>query len=89
MNFYNFDIDKKEIKKGELSFDKKKLKNIFFDLIESELILIKAKNEIINEIIIIKEFSSFEAFYIIYNEQNYIDYNCLKLFLGEEYKKMK
>ena len=86
-NYFNFDIDKREINLGELNFDKKEIKKLFFNLIDSEFKLIKEKNELINEIIKIKEFSSFEAFYIISNDQNYIDYNSLKLFLGDQYKK--
>ena len=86
-NYFNYDIDKKEINLGELNFDKKEIKKIFFKLLESEFKFIKEKNELINEIIKIKEFSTFEAFYIISNDQSYIDYNCLKLFLGNQYKK--
>ena len=87
INYLNYDINRSEINLGEFNFDKNEIKKTFLNLIESEFTLIKEKNELINEIIKLKDFSTYEAFYIISNDKKYIDYNCFKIFLGEEYKK--
>ena len=85
--FLNYDIDKNEIKIGELDFDKNEIKKNFINLLKSEFNLIKEKNEFLNEIKKIREFSTYEAFYKISNDKKYIDYDCLKTFLGDLYKK--
>ena len=85
--FLNYDIDKNKIKIGEFHFDKNEIKKNFINLIKSELNLIKEKNELLNNIKKIREFSTYEAFYKISNDKKYIDYDCLQLFLGEQYNK--
>ena len=85
--FLNYDIDKNKIKIGEFNFDKNEIKKNFINLIKSELSLIKEKNELLNNIKKIREFSTYEAFYKISNDKKYIDYDCLQLFLGEQYNK--
>ena len=87
ISFLNYDINKNKISIGEKEFDKNEIHNLFLDLIKLECKLIKEKNDLINEIKKIKEFSTFEAFYIISNDNKFIDYDCLKSFLGNKYKK--
>ena len=87
ISFLNYDINKNKINKGEIEYDKNIIHNQFLDLIKSEFILIKEKSELIREIKKIREFSTFEAFYIISNDNKYIDYDSLKSFLDDKYKK--
>ena len=85
INFINFDINKTEIKFGEVNFDNNEIKTNFLNLIKAEFELIKGFKYLINEIIQIKEFSTYEAFNIISGNQNYIDNNNLKEFLENKY----
>ena len=85
VKFISFDINKNAINLGILDFDKNEIKKHFLSLIISEFELIKEKNELIKKIIKNRKFSTFEAFYNISNDNKYIDFNCLKLFLGEKY----
>ena len=86
INFFNFDINKNEIKLGELNFDKNEINKNFLDLIKAEFTLIKKQNELINEIIHMKEFSTYEAFNIISENKNYIDLNDLIKFLENKFQ---
>ena len=86
VTFLNFDINKNEIKLGELNFDKDEINKIFLDLIKSEFEFIKGQKKLINEIIQIKEFSSYEAFNIISKNKNYIDCENLKIFLEDKFQ---
>ena len=85
IKFISFDINKNALNLGILDFDKNEIKKHFLSLIISEFELIKEKNELIKKIIKNRKFSTFEAFYNISNDNKYIDFNCLKLFLGEKY----
>ena len=85
IKFISFDINKNELNLGTLDFDKNEIKKHFLSLIISEFELIKEKNELIKKIIKNRKFSTFEAFYNISNDNKYIDFNCLKLFLGEKF----
>jgi hypothetical protein len=85
VKFMSFDINKNAVNLGTLDFDKNEIKKHFLSLILSEFELIKEKNELIKQIIRNRKFSTFEAFYNISNDNKYIDFNCLKLFLGEKY----
>ena len=85
IKFIGFDINKNELNLGTLDFDKNVIKKHFLSLILSEFELIKEKNELIKQIIKNRKFSTFEAFYNISNDNKYIDFNCLKIFLGEKY----
>ena len=85
IKFINFDINKTEIKFGEVNFDNNEIKTNFLNLIKAEFELIKGFKYLINEIIQIKEFSTYEAFNIISGNQNYIDNNNLKEFLENKY----
>ena len=85
IKFISFDINKNAINLGILDFDKNEIKKHFLSLIISEFELIKEKNELIKKIIKNRKFSTFEAFYNISNDNKYIDFNCLKLFLDEKY----
>lgn len=85
IKFISFDINKNSINLGIADFDKNEIKKHFFSLILSEFELIKEKNELIKKIIKNRKFSTFEAFYNISNDNKYIDFNCLKIFLGEKY----
>ena len=85
VKFISFDINKNALNLGILDFDKNEIKKHFLSLIISEFELIKEKNELIKKIIKNRKFSTFEAFYNISNDNKYIDFNCLKLFLGEKY----
>ena len=85
IKFIGFDINKNELNLGTLDFDKNVIKKHFLSLILSEFELIKEKNELIKQIIRNRKFSTFEAFYNISNDNKYIDFNCLKIFLGEKY----
>ena len=87
VNFFNYDIDKGAMNLGELDFDKNEIKKNFLNLLISEFELIKEKNILINEIKKIKEFSTYEAFHDISNDNKYIDYELLNLFLEEKYNK--
>ena len=87
IQFINFDIDKTSLDIGVLDFDKNKIKKLFLNLIESELNIIKEKNLLISEIIKIGEFSTFETFYKISNDKNYIDLDSLKIFLDNKFNK--
>ena len=87
IKYLNYDIDKSEIKIGDLNYDKNEIKNNFLNLLQSEFNLIKEKNELLNNIKKIKEFSTYEAFYKISNDKKYIDYDGLKTFLGNMYTK--
>ena len=85
IKFINFDIDKSLLNLGVLNYNKNEIKKLFLKLIESELNIIKEKNLLISEIIKIREFSTFEAFYKISNEKNYIDLDSLKVFLDNKF----
>ena len=87
INFLKFDINKSEINIGELNFDKDEINKIFLKLLESEFKLIKEKNDLVDKITKIKEFSTYEAFYVISNDQQYINYESLNLFLSNKYSK--
>ena len=87
VKFLNFDIDKSSINLGELDFDKNQIIDNFLNLMKSEFNLIKEKNILINNIKKIKEFSTYEAFYMITNDKKYIDYDCLNNFLEEKFSK--
>lgn len=86
INYFNYDINKNEIKLGELNFDKISINKNFLDLIKSEFTLIKKQNELINEIIQIKKFSTYEAFNIISDNKKYIDFNDLNKFLENKFQ---
>ena len=87
LEFFNYDINKKDVKIGELNFDKNEINKNFLNLIKAEFDLINKQKNLINEIIQIKEFSTFEAFNIISENNNYIDDNCLDKFLENKFKK--
>ena len=87
IEFFNYDINKSEIKLGELNFDNNEINKNFIDLIKAEFELIKKIKNLINEIIQINEFSTFEAFNIISENNNYIDDNLLEKFLENKFQK--
>ena len=87
LEFFYYDINKNEVKIGELNFNKDEINKNFLDLIKSEFELIKNLKKLINDIIHINEFSTFEAFNIITENNNYIDDICLEKFLENKYKK--
>ena len=87
LDFFNYDINKKDVKIGELNFDKNEINKNFLNLIKAEFDLINKQKNLINEIIQIKEFSTFEAFNIISENNNYIDDNCLDKFLENKFQK--
>ena len=87
LEFFYYDINKNEVKIGELNFNKDEINKNFLDLIKSEFELIKNLKNLINDIIHINEFSTFEAFNIISENNNYIDDNCLEKFLENKFKK--
>ena len=87
IDFFYFDINKTEVKIGELNFNKNEIDKNFLDLIKAEFELIKNIKNLINEIIHIKEFSTFEAFNIISENNNYIDDNNLEKFLEKKFQK--
>ena len=87
IDFFYFDINKTEVKIGELNFNKNEIDKNFLDLIKAEFELIKNIKNLINEIIHIKEFSTFEAFNIISENNNYIDNNNLEKFLEKKFQK--
>ena len=87
VEFFYFDINKTEVKNGELNFNKNEIDKNFLDLIKAEFELIKNIKNLINEIIHIKEFSTFEAFNIISENNNYIDDNNLEKFLEKKFQK--
>jgi hypothetical protein len=71
LNFMNFGIIKGEKNLGELSnYNKEEINKNFLNLIKSEFELIKNQNKLINEIIQLKEFSTYEAFNIISSNKN-------------------
>ena len=87
IEFFNYDINKSEIKLGKLDFDSNEINKNFIDLIKAEFELIKKIKNLINEIIQINEFSTFEAFNIISENNNYIDDNLLEKFLENKFQK--
>ena len=87
IEFFYFDINKTRVKIGELNFNKNEIDKNFLDLIKAEFELIKNIKNLINEIIHIKEFSTFEAFNIISENNNYIDDNNLEKFLEKKFQK--
>ena len=87
LNFMNFGIIKGEKNLGELSnYNKEEINKNFLNLIKSEFELIKNQNKLINEIIQLKEFSTYEAFNIISSNKNYIELSNLKEFLGNKFQ---
>ena len=87
LNFINFGVIKGEKKFCELSnYNKDEIKQNFLNLIKSEIELIKNQKKLINEIIQLKEFSTYEAFNIITANKNYIEINNLKEFLGNKFQ---
>ena len=87
LDFINFGVSKNEKNPGELNdYNKEKINKIFLNLLASEFELIKNQKKLINEIIQIKEFSTFEAFNIISFNKSYIDLNMLKQFLGNKFQ---
>ena len=87
IEFFNYDINKSEIKLGKLDFDNNEINKNFIDLIKAEFELMKKIKNLINEIIQINEFSTFEAFNIISENNNYIDDNLLEKFLENKFQK--
>ena len=87
IEFFNYDINKSGIKLGKLDFDNNEINKNFIDLIKAEFELIKKIKNLINEIIQINEFSTFEAFNIISENNNYIDDNLLEKFLENKFQK--
>ena len=87
LDFINFGVTKTEKNLGELSdYNKEEINKIFLKLLTSEFELINIQKKLINEIIQIKEFSTFEVFNIISFNQNYIDFNILKQFLDKKFQ---
>ena len=87
LDFINFGVSKTEKNSGELNdYNKEEINKIFLNLLTSEFELLKNQKKLINEIIKIKEFSTFEAFNIISFNQNYIDFNILKQFLDKKFQ---
>ena len=87
LNFIKFGVVKGEKNLGELSdYNKDEIKQNFLNLIKSEIELIKNKKKLINEIIKLKDFSTYEAFNIITDNKNYIEINNLKEFLGNKFQ---
>ena len=87
LNFINFGVIKGEKKFCELNnYNKDEIKQNFLNLIKSEIELIKNQKKLINEIIQLKEFSTYEAFNKITANKNYIEINNLKEFLGNKYQ---
>jgi len=87
IDFINFGAPISEKTSYELNdYNKEEINKIFLNLITSEFELIKNQKKLINEIIQIKEFSTFEAFNIISFNKSYIDLNMLKQFLGNKFQ---
>ncbi len=87
INFINFGVPITEKTSSELNnYNKDEINKFFLNLMISEFELIKNQKKLINEIIQIKEFSTFEAFNIISSNKNYIDLNMLKQFLGNKFQ---
>ena len=87
IDFINFGVPITEKTSSELNnYNKDEINKIFLNLMTSEFELIKNQKKLINEIIQIKEFSTFEAFNIISLNKNYIDLNMLKQFLGNKFQ---
>ena len=87
LGFIYFDVNKKDIKTEELNnFNKDEINQNFLNLIKSEFEFIRERNKLINEILQIKDFSTFEAFNLISINKNFIDYNNTKQFLGNKYQ---
>ena len=87
IDFINFGVPITEKTSSELNnYNKDEINKFFLNLMISEFELIKNQKKLINEIIQIKEFSTFEAFNIISSNKNYIDLNMLKQFLGNKFQ---
>ena len=71
INFINFGVPITEKTSSELNnYNKDEINKFFLNLMISEFELIKNQKKLINEIIQIKEFSTFEAFNIISSNKN-------------------
>ena len=87
IDFINFGAPISEKTSHELNdYNKEEINKIFLKLLTSEFELINIQKKLINEIIQIKEFSTFEAFNIISFNKGYIDLNMLKQFLGNKFQ---